>query len=307
MPKVSVVVPVYNAERYIGIMLDSILNQSFSNFEVIMVNDKSTDDSEEIIQCYHDKRIKIFRNEQNMGIAYTRNKAIKLSCGEYIAIMDDDDVAPLDRLEKEVRFLDTNPEVDVVAGHCRFIDRFGNIIPNKQWNVYQNPGYIKAYLLTGDAIPNSAAMVRKKFIEGNHIQYREDLCGAEDYRFWVECSLHGVITNLDEVMLYWRGGHDNETSRKYQTENRRRALTSIREYALKHNGFILERSEVELLSRIFDEDVSVNKKELNALYEVLKKIVVQARELGVDNRDEIVAMCRKRFGEKVGKAFYLWE
>lgn len=307
MPKVSVVVPVYNAEKFIKSTLDSLLSQTFSDYEIIMVNDMSTDQSVKIINQFHDQRIKMFYNERNMGIAYTRNRAIELSSGEYIAIMDDDDIAPPRRLEKEVQFLDQNPDIAVVAGHCRFIDEAGHMIQNRQWNVFQNPDYIKAYLLTGDAIPNGAAMVRRQFILENNILYQDGLCGAEDYQFWVECSLHGKIANLDEIMLYWRIGHNNETTRNWHTQKRKEALKSIRKYALEGNGFHLNESEIELLNQIFDGDSALGKEELNALYKTLRKITVQAREMEFDNKDEIAAMCRKRFGEKVGKAFYLWE
>lgn len=307
MPKVSVVVPVYNAEKYIKGMLESILHQTFTDYEIILVDDCSTDGSGKIIGQFHDDRIKVFSNRQNMGIAHTRNRAIELSSGEYVALMDDDDIAPPERLEKEVQFLEQNTDIAVVAGHCRFIDEEGRIIKNRQWNVFQNPDYIKAYLLTGDAIPNGAAMIRRGFIEENQIRYLDGMCGAEDYRFWVECSLYGKIANLDEVMLYWRIGHDNESSRHQETERRLNVLKSIRKYALEKNGFELEENEIALLNQVFDRDGAVEKDELVALYKTLRRITEQAWEKKLSNSNEIAAMCRKRFGEKVGKAFYLWE
>lgn len=308
--KVSVVMPLYNAEKYVKETIESVINQSYKEWELIIVNDASIDESVRIIESFHDARIKLFHNERNRGIAYTRNKAIELSSGKYVALMDDDDIAPACRLEKTVQYLDDNADIDVVGGHCRFIDEKGNIIKNKQWNVYQNPLFLKAWLLLGDPIPNSSALIRKKFIQENKLCYRDGMQGAEDYRFWVECSLKGKIANIDEILLYWRTGHDNETSRvsTQRLEKRKKALCEIRKYALEQTGFQLSSEEIHLINKIFDDEGSIaNNKELEFLFVTLKKISLQAKEMNLENEREITTMCRKRFGEKVGKAFYLWE
>ena len=307
--KVSIVVPVYNAEAYIAEMLKSILNQTYQDYEVVLVDDKSTDRSVEIIQGIADSRIKLFHNKENSGIAYTRNKAIELANGDYIALMDDDDIAPPYRIEKEVHFLDENVDIDIVGGHCRFIDEDGKMIPNKQWNVFQNPNYIKAYLLLDDAIPNGSAMIRRKFIESHTLRYQDHMCGAEDYRFWVESSLVGKIANIDEILLYWRIGHNNESKRVHEskTVERNQVLKDIRKYAFEKNGIHLESKQLEILNQIFNEDSIIkDMDEMKLLYEALKNISNQAQQKHLHNAKEITAMCRKRFGEKVGKAMFLW-
>ena len=106
--------PLYNAEKYVFKAVNSILNQSFRDFELIIVDDCSVDNSASIVTEFNDDRIKFFSNERNQGIAYTRNRAIELASGEYIAIMDDDDIAPLNRLEREVLYLDENPNIIAV-------------------------------------------------------------------------------------------------------------------------------------------------------------------------------------------------
>ena len=94
MPKISVIMPVYNAERYIKIAVDSILNQTFKDFELIVIDDKGTDDSIKIVEEISDPRIRILHNEKNCGIAFSRNRGITEAKGEYLALMDDDDYAP---------------------------------------------------------------------------------------------------------------------------------------------------------------------------------------------------------------------
>ena len=103
--KVTVLMAAYNGARYLKDAIDSILNQTFKDFEILIIDDGSTDQSAEIVQSYKDPRIRFLRNEQNMGIVVTRNRGIKEMRGEYLAILDCDDVSPPKRLEKEFNFL----------------------------------------------------------------------------------------------------------------------------------------------------------------------------------------------------------
>src|SRR5580693_6014535 len=107
-PLVSVAMPVYNAEKYIMQAIDSVLGQSYPHFELVIVNDGSTDRSKEIIHSYSDKRIRFYDNEVNLGITKTRNKCIQYATGKYIAVLDNDDIALPFRLEKQVEFLESD-------------------------------------------------------------------------------------------------------------------------------------------------------------------------------------------------------
>ena len=117
--KISVIMPVYNAERYISEAIESVLGQTEGGFELIIIDDSSKDGSFEIILGYakQDKRIKVYRNDENYGIAYTRNKGIRLSCGEAIAFMDNDDIAPADRLRISREYLNSHPIIGAVGGN----------------------------------------------------------------------------------------------------------------------------------------------------------------------------------------------
>ncbi|MDF2944229.1 MAG: hypothetical protein K0S01_3087 [Herbinix sp.] len=309
MKRVTVIMPVYNAEKYLKIAIDSILNQTYSNFELLLIDDASTDGSADIIKQYDDERIRLVRNKVNMGISGTRNKGLELCSTEYIALLDNDDIATPTRLEKEVQYLDENRDVDVVAGQYWKIDENGELT-NKHTIIRTNPKYIKAYLMLGNTISNGTAMFRKSFINKFGIRYQNNYYGAEDYKFWVECSLHGKIVNLDEVFLLYRMGHNNETKRalEQESEERIKAISSIHTYALEKTGFKLREDEITIINKIFKEEGIINNKdELEQIYRALKSIAKQAMELQLDNAKEVITMCRKRYGDKVGKAFYMWE
>lgn len=307
--KISVVIPLYNAERYVKETLESVLRQSYSDFEIIIIDDCSTDNSAKIVEQMEDSRIRFYSNSCNMGIAYTRNKAIALSNGELIALLDDDDIAPPERFQKEVEYLEKHAEIDIVCGHCRFINERGAVIPLKQWNVPQNPAYLKACLLTGNIVPNGSAMIRKKFIQQHAIRYHDNMLGMEDYRFWVECSRYGTIGSIDDILLYWRIGHESETKRRdtYHKLEKKKLDKEIKRYALEVNGYCLEEQELELFHKVFFPEGDLeNVDELRQLYTILYKLAKQAENMQADNCEEVMTLCRKKFGEKVGKAFFLW-
>ena len=115
MPKLSVIMPAYNAEKYIGEAIESILNQTFTDFEFIIIDDGSSDHTADIIKGFHDERIRFIQNEKNSGVANTLNKGLELSQGEYIARMDADDISLPARFEKQVAFMEANPDVAVVG------------------------------------------------------------------------------------------------------------------------------------------------------------------------------------------------
>lgn len=126
-PKVSVVMSVYNGEKYLPETIDSILNQTFKDFEFIIINDGSTDKTAKILTSYDDPRIRIF-NQENMGLTKSLNRAISLAKGEYIARMDADDISYPERLKKQVDYLNKNPDIGLVGSKYIRIDKRGRKI-----------------------------------------------------------------------------------------------------------------------------------------------------------------------------------
>ncbi len=219
MPKVSVLMSAYNSGKYIAEAIESILNQTFSDFEFIIVNDGSTDDTADVIKKYaaQDSRIIFIDNKQNRGLVPCLNQGLELCRGEYIARMDSDDIAMPDRFEIEINYLDNNPDVGVVGG---WHECFGAC--DKPW-VRQYPLRVSLLdmLALGAPMSHPTAMLRASVLRDNNIKYNPNFPYAEDFEFWAHVVKHTLVHNLPIVMLRYRI-HDTNVSvvaHKTQTEN----------------------------------------------------------------------------------------
>lgn len=192
---VSVILPAYNAGPYISDAVNSILEQTFTNFELIIVNDCATDNTEEEILKFTDPRIRYYKNEHNLGLILTLNKLIGLAQGKYLARMDADDISINTRLEKQVNFLEQNPEIGIVS--CGF-QNFGNnnaTVYYKQLN-----DDIKLNLLYKTEICHAAALIRTSLAVQHTPFYNTDYKHAEDYELWARMTLYTSFYNLQEVL-----------------------------------------------------------------------------------------------------------
>lgn len=207
MPKVSVLMPVYNVkEEYLRESIESILNQTFSDFEFIILDDCSTTNIEPIINSYNDKRIKFFRNEQNLGIAKSRNKLMELAQGEYAALMDNDDISFPQRLEKQVAFLDNNKEISIVSAAYE-------TFPNK--TIIKHPlklGYLDLY--RGCLLAHPLVMFRLDDMKKYNLQYDNSYICSQDYELWSRAIRYLKIANLPEVLLKYRVLEESITHKK---------------------------------------------------------------------------------------------
>ncbi|MGB5555908.1 MAG: glycosyltransferase family 2 protein [Flavobacteriaceae bacterium] len=206
-PTLTVVMPVYNGEKYLAEAIDSVLHQSYIDFELLIINDCSTDGSEAIIKSYTDQRIRLINNPQNKGIPYNRNLGLNEARGEFLCWTDCDDLNVLDRFEKQVRFLQQNTDYGACGTKlCRFKDasscQEGEALAS--WQEIQ-----ASLLFKAAAIPNATAMLRMSEIRKNQLQYNTSLPIGEDYDFILRCSHHFKLTNLQEVLYKYR---DSETS-----------------------------------------------------------------------------------------------
>lgn len=202
MPKVSIVMPVYNSEKYVVDAIHSILNQTYTDFELIIINDCSTDRSEEAINSICDDRIVYIRNDVNKGFLYGLNKGIEIAQGEYIARLDDDDLSYPERIEKQVKYLDDHTNV-VLLGTRRDL-LLNNQVVNSEYVPIYTPNQIKFSLLFGNyLIAHSSFMMRKELLKRNNIQY-EIFKQTPDYHMLLELWKYGEIDCLDEVLITWR-------------------------------------------------------------------------------------------------------
>ncbi len=301
MPKVSVIMPVYNAERYITYAVESILNQEFSDFELIIIDDKGLDNSLRIIERMKDPRIRVIENDSNRGIAYARNRGLEAACGEYIALMDDDDWTPPYRLGLENDFLDANLDISAVGGAMHTIDEHNRLIKYNNILMIHQPGRVKAELIFHDIIANGSTMFRKSIVEAHSIKYQDNMHGMEDYRFWIDYSMYGKIVNLDDVLLYWRdSGHNESAKNKSLLKSERRdTYGKIQEYALERHGFRLNEEELRRFKNSFAEGgrAVLTRSDLEQLFYVMEKIMEQGSEK--DFAEELNFVCRYMYGIRV--------
>jgi glycosyltransferase involved in cell wall biosynthesis len=199
-PLVSVILPAYNQSQYIGECISSLLAQTFSNFELLIVEDKSTDNTVDIISSFHDSRIKVIHNAANLGLAASVNRAIKISQGEFIARMDADDVAVATRLEKQVLYLNHNKDVDIVGG---MMQSFGF---SKYLHVFpQDHAACKTQLLFNVCFGHPTVMFRKEIFFEENTFYEESLRQySEEYELWCRLVDRFKFHNLADVLIYYR-------------------------------------------------------------------------------------------------------
>ncbi len=200
--------PVYNGERYLNEAITSILYQTFTDFEFIIINDGSTDASVQIIESFEDKRIRLIHNDQNIGLTATLNKGIDLALGEYIARMDADDVSLEERLAKQVIFMDQNPDIGVCGTWFKIINT-NQIIERP--NSFED---IKLHMLSNNALGHSTIMMRKSFLKTFGLFYNMDYRYAQDYELWVRCYTYFRLANISEVLVLYRL-HNNQMTETY--------------------------------------------------------------------------------------------
>lgn len=200
-PMVSVVMPVYNGSKYLKEAIDSILNQTFTDFELIIVNDGSTDDSEDIILSYNDHRICYLKNERNSGICITLNKGLDNARGKYIARMDCDDISMPERLVKQVDYLEHHQDVGALGTD---VVTFGDGYADRYFDFVHDSNGCKAGLLFATCFAHPAVMLRASVINEHNLRYDDEYRGLEDYELWYRISQYTNMNNLPEALLKYR-------------------------------------------------------------------------------------------------------
>lgn len=208
MPRVSVLMPVYNVAPYLKEAMDSILNQTYRDFELIVLNDCSPDNSEEILDTFSDERIVRYRGQQNVGLANVLNMGIEMARGEYIARMDSDDISLPQRMEKQVAYLDNHPTVDLVSAGMQ---RFG-----ASQEVMIRPSDIedvKFNAMSHSPVLHASSVWRKDKFLNHNLFYRQEMVPVEDYDLWTRALAQGlVLVNTPDVLYLYRT-HSSQVTR----------------------------------------------------------------------------------------------
>lgn len=233
MPKISVLMPVYNTEeKYLKESIESILNQTFTDFEFIIINDGSKNNTEQIILSYKDDRVKYIKNDKNLGIIETLNKGLSIANGEYIARMDSDDIALPERLEKQFNYMDKNINIGILGTWFKRI-------PHNQ--IIQHPldnDEIKFFLLYNfNVLGHPTIMIRTSIIQKYNLKYEEQNKHVEDYGLWLAMLNKTDFANIGEILVHYRW-HSNNISKQHsevQIKNANRLKIEAQKDILKIN------------------------------------------------------------------------
>lgn len=226
--------PVYNTAPYLREAIDSMLAQTFADFELIVLNDCSPDNAEEILDTYDDPRIVRYKGEKNVGLANVLNVGIGMARGKYIARMDSDDISLPNRLQVQVDYLEAHPEIDLVSVGMRLFGAKEDI-----WIREQDAEKVKINALFHSPVLHASSVWRKESFEEQVLSFRQEMVPAEDYDLWTRALLKGLkLVNLPEVLYNYRlhssqatlqTGKTTSKSREVQKAYLRATLPSLSE------------------------------------------------------------------------------
>lgn len=253
---ISVVMPVYNTENFLREAIDSILNQTFSDFEFIIIDDASTDGSISILKSYTDPRIRLILKPVNTGYTESLNMGIKTAHGKYIARMDSDDFSEPHRFHTQLEFMDSHPDVVVCGSRYKLLNSSAIIdlpIDNDE---------IKVALLDNCCLAHPTVMIRRDFLVENNFLYNKDMEPAEDFDLWTRIIVRGKMANIGEPLLQYRE-HDKQISnRKFEIQKQKADISRIRmlnyliddktELAVELNKMVYQIVQPETVDRLYD-------------------------------------------------------
>lgn len=218
-PQITVLMPTYKGAKYLRETIDSVLDQTFKDFEFLIINDCSPDDSEDIIKSYKDSRIRYIKNPHNLGISGSSNYGISIAQGSYIARQDHDDISHPDRLEKQFNYLETHPEIGICGTGYHVFGR-----KNKKVFHPKQDELIKTYLLFKCSVAHQTTMMRRDLFQNNGLTYDASFVSSNDRKLWIDACSLTKFHNIPEILLEYRmyKGMTSKTKRNIVLEEGRR-------------------------------------------------------------------------------------
>ena len=269
-PLITVLMAVYNGEKYLREAIESILTQSYTDFEFLIINDGSSDRTEEIIVSYNDERIRYIKNDKNLKLIASLNKGLDLAKGEYIARMDADDISLPNRLEKQVKFMENNPEVGLLGTCVRTI----GLEDNFDIKYMEGHDQIRLKLLFDNYITHPTVMLRSEILKKNNLKY-PDLLHTEDYALWVLLSNYAKIEILPEILLHYRchGNNISELHKDFQ----KKQTSIIRLQQLVSFGLRDNETSFQIFERFIDENTIENENDFKILMEYIEALIQKSK------------------------------
>jgi len=253
---VSIVMPAYNAEKYIEQAIQCILDQTYTNWELLIADDASTDNTNAIIKKYalKDSRIKFYQNETNIGYLKTWNKLIDITAGDFITFLDADDVCAADRINILYNYLEENPDIKIVGSNINLLSEDGEQIGTKEYPA--SPEIINKNLLSPKfSFCGSAVMIRKEVYQkvGGYREYFNRL-GWEDHDWLIRCCAVFKAANIDKYLYSYRNTSDSVT-RSIQLQDYKKLIIKkigleLAEQRLRSGADCLEQGDYTKLNEI---------------------------------------------------------
>ena len=293
--KASIIMSAYNARSTIGESIESILAQTFRNYEFIIIDDASTDDTVKIIKQYKDSRIRLFCNVQNVGLTKNLNKALKIANGKYIVRMDADDISMDNRLERQIAYMDKNPQV--MLSSCSSVT-FGK--ERKKNIIRLSKKEIKALLIFQSVLPHPGFIFRSSLIqEGYH--YNENFRYAQDYEFQAHVAEKYEISCLSDCLIKYRVSNKQISIDKY--EEQMECANRVRAKQFMKYGICLKKDEAEILKKVCQMRIC----ELNKIQRIRAILMIYRLKINIwyrkeKGREEIDKVCND-FCKKLACSF----
>lgn len=294
--KVTVVMNFYNEEKYLSQAIESILNQTYQDFELLLVDDASTDNSNEIANSYTDSRIRIIRNQTNQGLAYGRNVGMREARGEYVAFADADDYSAANRIELEVKCLENCKSVLAVSCWSNYIDEDGKLMEHEP-SILLDTHEVKASFLFGNPFSNPGSMIRRDVYEKYGIFQEKELRVSQDYFFWLQVLEVGELKILPEKLLFYRV-HNSKASQDAKKNKKQydELMEKLVNFAWKSYGFDMEEKDIGFIYNYFFKQTPIWKiSDLVYMCRVWKKICNQLSCFSIKDRNAVKKIFANQF------------
>lgn len=296
--KVSVIMPIYNEEKYLSEAIDSILMQDYTAWELIIVNDASTDRSEEIVKSYKDNRIRYFTYKENRGNPYAQNLGMKEARGEYILAFAGDDVAYPNMLRCQVEYLDAHPECIHVQGTMDLIDENSNILQKQIGSKYKTDLEIRAYELFGNCVTGGASMFRKDVLNKYGLEYDLEAVVSQDYLLWINMLPYGEFVCIDETVFQYRSSYGSN-SHRIMDNNREwydDFMRKIFMHAWMERGYELNKEDIAFIhDYLYQKRLLWKPKDIIQGLKTYKKVKMQSENLELAEKNLIVSFYGKEW------------
>lgn len=284
-PTISVILPAYNAERYLQDAIDSILKQTFRDFELIILNDGSTDKTEEIILSYTDPRIRYVKNEQNLKLINTLNKGVELAKGKFIARMDADDISIPTRFEEQIKYLTENPTVALVSAEAYMMNELGEITHKSRHYVTHLPKVCRFANIFECQFMHPVCMIRSEVLKEYKYSNEDVAIHVEDYELWSRMNRDGLLmASISEPLFMYRVT-EGSICGKYKNLQVEHCLEiSYQSYCCILN----DKIDKDVYFRLFSKNKSIHSfiSMMNLLHKQIK-IYINKNRLNKDECDEL--------------------